>query len=217
MNNELPRERLIKVGASNLSTDELIAIILKTGTKHISVKELSLQVLKSINNLKDIRINTLTSIKGIGSVKAIELIAAIELGKRVHYETNVSKIKLNTAESIYNHFKYILKDELQEHFYCIYLDSKKHIISYKQIFIGTLNMSIVHPREIFKEAYLLSASSFICLHNHPSGDTLPSIEDRNITKNLSEIGAIQGIRLLDHIIVSSSNYYSFFENGDIRS
>lgn len=216
---ERPRERLLEVGPNNLSNEELISIILKTGTKNLSVKELSLNLLseiKDINNLKDIRVNNLIKIKGIGIVKAIELIAAIELGRRVHYEKQIIKTKITNANSIYDYFKYLLNDQKQEHFYCIYLDNKKNIIDKKLLFIGTINMSIVHPREIFKEAYLLSASSIICLHNHPSGDVLPSNEDILITNKIKEIGNIQGINLLDHIIIGNNNYYSFFENNHFK-
>lgn len=212
-----PRERFIKYGAKNLSNNELISIILNQGTKNMSVKELSdniLKNLKDISDLKDISLNKLKQIKGIGEVKAIKLLSAIELGKRVYYDKNIAKIKLNSADKIYNYIKDDIKNIKQEQFYALYLDSKKNLIEKKLLFIGTINKSIVHPREIFKYAYLLSASSIVCIHNHPSGDTLPSIEDINITKHLVEIGKIQGIQVVDHIIVGN-NYYSFYENGDI--
>ena len=121
---------------------------------------------------------------------------------------------MDSPNKIYEYIKNELEDKVQEYFYALYLDSKKNLIDKKLLFIGTLNRSIVHPREIFKYAYLLSASSIICVHNHPSGDTLPSKEDISITKNLIEIGKIQGINIVDHIIIGN-NYYSFFENGDI--
>ena len=104
---------------------------------------------------------------------------------------------------------------MQENFYCVYLDKKKRIIESKLLFKGTLDRSVVHPREIFKEAYLLSASSLICIHNHPSGSIEPSSEDLFLTKMLKEIGEIMGIKVEDHIIIGKEKYYSFFENGDI--
>ncbi|MGI6325253.1 MAG: RadC family protein [Bacilli bacterium] len=218
--NERPRERLLTGGVEILANDELIAIILKTGTKSESVKMLSNRVLKEargIHGLKNITINKLLNIKGIGLVKAIELKAAIELGKRVYYDynNNNNPIKLDKANLIYEYFKYSLSDKKQEYFYCLYLDAKNNLIDKRLLFIGTLNKSIVHPREIFKEAYLLSASNIICVHNHPSGDVKPSQEDIFFTKNLVNIGIIQGIPVLDHIIISDNGYYSFYENNEI--
>lgn len=212
-----PRERFKKYGVENLSNNELISIILSSGTKNISVKELSSNILgklDDISDLKNMTLNKLKQTKGIGEVKAITLLSALELGKRVYYEKNISKIKMNSADKIYNYMKDIVCNKNQEYFYALYLDSKKNLIDKKLLFIGTINKSIVHPREIFKYAYLLSASSIVCIHNHPSGDPLPSKEDMLITKHLVDIGKIQGISVVDHIIIGN-NYYSFYENGDI--
>lgn len=212
-----PRERFKKYGVENLSNNELISIILSSGTKNISVKELSSNILgklDDISDLKDMTLNKLKQTKGIGEVKAITLLSALELGKRVYYEKNISKIKMNSADKIYNYMKDIVYNKNQEYFYALYLDSKKNLIDKKLLFIGTINKSIVHPREIFKYAYLLSASSIVCIHNHPSGDPLPSKEDMLITKHLVDIGKMQGISVVDHIIIGN-NYYSFYENGDI--
>lgn len=217
---EKPRERLVNKGKENLSNEELLSIILKTGTKNISVKEVSCELLnlvKDIRNLKDASINTLTKIKGIGMVKAIELLAAIELGKRIYAEVSDNDlINCTSPVNIINYFNYLFKDKKQEEFYVIFLDNKKKYISKKLLFIGSINYSIVHPREIFKEAYLCSASFIICLHNHPSGDSYPSKEDDNITKKIKEIGLIHGIPLIDHIIIGKNNYYSYFENEKIK-
>lgn len=217
---EKPRERLVNKGKENLSNEELLSIILKTGTKNISVKEVSCELLnlvKDIRNLKDASINTLTKIKGIGMVKAIELLAAIELGKRIYAEVSDNDlINCTSPVNIINYFNYLFKDKKQEEFYVIFLDNKKKYISRKLLFIGSINYSIVHPREIFKEAYLCSASFIICLHNHPSGDSYPSKEDDNITKKIKEIGLIHGIPLIDHIIIGKNNYYSYFENEKIK-
>lgn len=169
--------------------------------------------IKKISDLTDISINKLIEIKGIGKTKAIELIAAIELGKRVYFDTNTANISFTDAVSIYNHYKIKVFNKKQEYFYVIYLDNKKNFITDKKLFIGTINMSVVHPREIFKEAYLNSASFIICMHNHPSGDPLPSKEDINLTKRIQEISKIIAIPLLDHIIIGSNNYYSFYENN----
>ena len=215
--NEKPRERLYMYGSENLSNEELISIILKTGTKKMSVKELSLKLLEEIGdleNFRDIGINSLMKIEGIGRVKAIEIKAAMELGRRVYMDNNrIDKMVLNSSEVIYNYFRNILVDKKQEYFYCIYVDTKSKYIDKKCLFIGTINSSVVHPREVFKEAYLLSASGIICIHNHPSGDVTPSREDINLTKKLKEISLIHGIKLIDHIIIGNGNYFSFFENN----
>lgn len=214
---ERPRERFKLYGKENVSNEELLSIILNTGVKNKSVKELSNSILSKMNDISDLKnmtLNNLKKINGIGEAKAIKILAAIELGKRVYYMNNTHNIKMDSPDKIYEYIKGEVEGLEQEHFYALYLDSKKNLIDKKLLFIGTLNRSIVHPREIFKYAYLLSASSIICVHNHPSGDTIPSKEDMFLTKNLVEIGKMQGIAVVDHIIVGN-NYYSFFENGDI--
>ena len=218
-NSEKPRERMIKYGAEHISNEDLLAITIKSGTKSLSSKHIAnviLSELKDIKELHDFNIAKLTKIKGIGTAKAVELLAALELGRRVYYEPKTeSKIKLNNPLSIYEYFKYKINDVKQEHFYCLYLDNKKNLIDYKLLFMGTINMSIVHPREIFKWAYMLSATSIICLHNHPSGSSKPSDEDKKMTKKLVDIGNLLGIEIVDHIIISDVEYYSFYENNDI--
>lgn len=217
---EKPRERLVKYGVERVSNEELLAIILKTGSKKYNVKEVASNILSSygdIKNLKDVRINNLTKIDGIGMVKAIELIAAIELGRRVYYEEDYKDmVTLTNPKVIIGYFNKLFKGENQECFYVVYLDSKNKYIDKKLVFKGILNKSLIHPRDIFKEAYLLSACNFICIHNHPSGDATPSMEDINVTKMLSEIGKLHGIRLLDHIIIGNNNYYSFYEDNNLN-
>ena len=214
-----PRERLYQYGSENLSDEELISIILKTGTKGMSVKEVSLKLLENVGDikkLKDIGINTLMGINGIGKVKAIEIKAAIELGRRIYIENNkLGGIILNNSLKIYEYFKDLVGDKKQEYFYTVYVDTKGRYIDKKCLFVGTINNSIVHPREIFKEAYLLSANGIICIHNHPSGDPTPSKEDVMITKKIKEIGMIHGIRLVDHLIVGANSYYSFYEDNKL--
>ena len=213
---ERPRERLLKYGKEFLSNEELLSIILKTGTKNISVKELSqilLKEIENINNLKNITINKLINIKGIGKVKAIELLAVIELGKRIYEKTSYEELlNCTSVNNIVNYFNYLFQDKKQEEFYVLYLNNKKQLIDKKRLFIGSINISIVHPREVFKEAYLLSASYIICIHNHPSNDVTPSKADIDITRKIKEIGIIHSIPLIDHIIIGNNNYYSFFDN-----
>ena len=214
-NEDKPRERLYNYGSEVLSNEELIAIILKTGSKSYSVKEVALKLLEvigDITKLKDVGISTLMKIDGIGKVKATELKAALELGRRVYTENKIKEIKLNNDYLVYEYFREILKDKKQEHFYSVYLDTKGNYLGKKCLFVGTINNSVVHPREIFKEAYLLSANGIICVHNHPSGDVTPSREDINLTKKLIEIGIIHGIKLIDHVIIGNDSYYSFYQD-----
>ncbi len=214
-----PRERLLEYGAENLSNEELISILLKTGSKKKSVKELSLEVLKlidNIENLKDITVEKLLTINGIGTTKALELISAVELGKRIFIRGNTqTKIRFRNSNEIYKNTKYLFANKKQEFFYCFYLNNKNEVIERRLLFMGTINRSIVHPREIFKYAYLNSASAIICMHNHPSGDITPSREDIRLTESLVELGKLNAIPVLDHIISSENDYYSFYEDGKI--
>ena len=213
---ERPREKLIKYGKENLSDSELLAIILKTGTYDLNVIDVAHSLLKeivNITNLKYISLNSLKKIKGIGEAKAIELLALTELSKRIYYNLNDKKIKLSNPKVIYEQNKYLFDGLKQEHFYALYLNNKKELIERKLLFMGTINKSVVHPREVFKEAYRLSASSIICMHNHPGGDLFPSPEDIKITQALIEIGNLNGIPVVDHLIITSGGYYSFYENN----
>ena len=214
-----PRERLIREGAMALSNEELLMILLKTGTKKYSVKEIAISVLSScgkISELRNFSFNQLLKIDGIGKVKAIEIIAMIELGRRVNRNVQENDIlSFSDPLVIVQYFNEIYRNVNQEEFYCVYLNQKKKYIAKKRLFVGTVNYSVVHPREIFKEAYLLSASFFICVHNHPSGDPTPSKEDIVMTEKLKKLGEIHAIYLVDHLIIGKDIYYSFYENGSI--
>jgi len=214
-----PCERLIINGVESLSNEELLAIIFKSGTRGNSAKDLGSELLSKIENIKklnDINFEFLNNFKGIGMSKACNLLASIELGKRINREVDTIKnTKLTSAEIVYKYYKEKIGDKKQEYFYAVYLDVGKKIIGDKLLFIGTVNYSLVHPREIFKEAYLLGASAIICVHNHPGGNPLPSKQDYEITNNLIDASKILGIKVLDHIIICKNNYYSFLENNDI--
>ena len=214
---ERPRERLKEVGVENLTNVELLSIILKTGTKNKNVKELSIDILKeyTMNDLRDISINDLIKIKGIGEVKAIELISAIEFGKRILLKEPKILEKLDNPKEIWKSSRYLFNNKKQEYFYCLYFDNKQRLIERKLLFMGTINRSVTHMREIFKEAYKVSASSIVCLHNHPSNDITPSPEDIKFTRNLLKTGELQGIPVVDHIIIGDDNYYSFYEHLSI--
>lgn len=213
---ERPRERLLKEGSDALSNQELIAVILGSGTKQESVLQLSQQILHDFNGLrllKDSTVEELKRIKGIGDTKAVQLLAALELGSRVHKQHQEERYIIRSPEDV---SRYVMEDMrflTQEHFVALYLNTKNHVLHKKTIFIGSLNASIVHPREIFKEAFRYSAASIICLHNHPSGDPAPSREDIEVTKRLVESGKVIGIEMLDHIIIGDKKFISLKEKG----
>lgn len=214
---ERPIERFLRVGKS-VSNEELLAILINHGMKNKSSKDLAINILEKldkIEDLKNITYEELIKIDGIGTKKAVTILAALELGNRVINNRKLElKEKMTDPSILYEHYKVVLENCYQEHFYCIYLDNQKRIIKEKLLFVGTINYSIVHPREIFKEAYTLSATSIICIHNHPSLDITPSKEDKILTQNLKEVGNILGIPIIDHIIIGDG-YYSFFENGEL--
>lgn len=213
--NEMPRERLLQYGVENLSNIDLLSIILRTGIKDISVRELSAEILNSvggINNLANAGIRELSNIRGMGSVKAITLIAAIELGKRINSKEISLHMKLSNVSLVHDAFKQYFIGLNQEKFLAIYLDNKKCLISYKVLSIGTINSAIVHPRDVFNEAIKVSASSIIIMHNHPSSDLTPSKEDIDLTNKLMESGLIMNIPIIDHIITNGKEYYSFYDN-----
>ncbi len=215
VSDEKPRERLIKYGAEYLSNEELLAIILRCGTKEASSKELASRIISEyggLENLKNVSVNKLNTIKGMGNAKSSEVIAALELGRRVHYiKSNYSTPITNTKE-VYDTYRGYFDGELQEKFCALYLDTKRKVIKFKEIFKGTLDATSVHPREVFKEAIKLSASVIICMHNHPSGDATPSTEDIEVTNALITSGEMLGIKLVDHIIFGNNYFYSFYES-----
>ena len=209
-----PRERMLKFGVENLSDVDLLSIILRTGTKDANVKEVSSSILASvgsITNMADVGIRELSKIKGVGNIKAITILAAIELGKRVVNKEIEINMLLNNSNIIHETFKSLFLNSQQEKVLAIYLDTKKRLISYKFIFIGTIDRSIIHPREIFNEALKVHASSLILMHNHPSNDLNPSKEDIAITNQIKECGDIIGIPLLDHLRTNGKEYYSFYD------
>lgn len=213
---ERPRERLINYGVESLSNQELLSILLKTGSKEQSVQEVAVNLLNVLGNLSswpEVTLEQIASIKGIGIVKATSILACLELGKRIYLTPKEEKIKLATPEEIFKNSSYLFYGKKQEYFYCFYFNNKQELIERKLLFMGTIDKSIVHPREIFKEAYLVGASKIACLHNHPSGNLEPSTQDIRLTNSLKEIGNIQGIPLIDHIIVSDTAFYSFYEHG----
>jgi len=207
-----PRERFIKYGPETLSDSELFAIILRTGTLNENVIDVSNRLIKEygLNNLFDCSLKELQKIKGIGPSKAMQILAMSELGKRYSQAKNPIK-KITSAKDVFDLFHERLKDEKQEKFIILMLNSKNHLIGEKEISKGTLDSTITHPREIFRYAIKNSAAKIILIHNHPSGDPEPSGEDLSITKTLFESGNLLGIKLIDHVIIGNKEYYSFKE------
>lgn len=206
-----PREKLCKYGPSSLNDKELLAIILRTGTKNKNVISVADDILKNIGgvtSLKDVTYNQLLKYKGIGSVKAIDILATVELAKRVFTETIDDKVICDSPDVIAKYLRYKLSGLKQEVFLVLDLDTKGKIIAEREVFRGSLSMSIVHPREVFKDSLKNSAASIVCIHNHPSGDATPSVEDIHTTIKLQEVGKIMGIDVLDHIVIASQGYCS---------
>jgi DNA repair protein RadC len=213
---ERPRERFIQNGPASLSNHELIAILLRTGTKDESVLQLSNRLLTNFEGLrllKDATLEEMTEIKGIGQAKAIQILAAVEIGRRIANLNYTERYVIRSPEDGANYVMNDMRFLSQEHFVCLYLNTKNQVLHKQTIFIGSLNASIVHPREVFREALKRSAASIICLHNHPSGDPSPSREDIEVTKRLVECGKMIGIDVLDHLIIGENKFVSLKEKG----
>ena len=210
---ERPRERLVKFGETALSAQELLQLILGRGVAGESVAITAQKLLSQFGNLQKLSeasIEELFSIKGIGLAKAAQIKAVFEIGRRLSTQVAPYKNKeLTDPEKVYRMIRSKLKDYTREHFYIIALNSRNHSIA--EVSIGSLNASIVHPREVFAEAIKNKAASVIFIHNHPSGDPEPSEGDLIITNRLVEAGKILEIEVVDHIIVTSNSFLSFKE------
>ncbi len=214
--NERPRERLMLLGPKSLSTYELIAILLRIGYRNQSAIDLAKTIINETNDLSELRDKTvkeLVKIKGIGNTKAITLLAAIELGERVLKPTP-EKSQICSPNDVYQLLKYDMMNLQQEVLVALFLDVKSNLIAKKKIFIGSLNQSLIHPREVFKFAVKYSAYSIILVHNHPSGDPEPSIQDIEVTKRFTEAGNMLQISLLDHVIIAGEKYLSIKEYNE---
>lgn len=200
-----PREKLQKYGTDKLSDAELLAILLKTGTKDLNVLKLAQKILQKFENEKfiDITIDELKTIHGLGPVKASEVVACFELGRRMLKGKKISI--LLSPKNVWERMEDI-RGSKKEHFVVFYLDSRNQEIKREIISVGTLNESLVHPREVFESAIKNNASSIIIAHNHPSGDLEPSEADIEITKKLIHAGKVLDIKIIDHLIVTKDSY-----------
>ena len=216
---ERPRERMARLGPPALSNAELLAILLRTGTKTESALELAQRVLGAgreentgLHALARASVGELATLKGIGLAKACQLLAAVEIGRRITgsvEERPVIKGPGDASLLVMENLRHLE----QEHFQVILLNIKNQVLGIEQVFVGGLASSPVHPREVFKSAIRKSAAGIILVHNHPSGDPSPSREDVEVTKRLTEAGRLLGIEVLDHLVIGDNKYVSLREKG----
>ncbi|SCG83738.1 DNA repair protein RadC [Proteiniborus sp. DW1] len=216
---ERPREKLYKYGPKALSNTELLAILIRTGSRENTAIELSQKLLagkkEGIYFLTDTSLQEIMKVKGIGKCKAAQILAAVELGKRVMSSAHNNKAKITSPTDVVDLLMLDMIHLKKEHFKIVMLDTKNQVIGIEDISVGSLNSSIVHPREVFKEAIVKSSASIILVHNHPSGDPTPSKEDIAITRRLAEGGDILGVKVLDHIIIGNNKHISLREKDII--
>ncbi|SHK61044.1 RadC family protein [Desulforamulus aeronauticus] len=211
-----PRERMLKEGATSLSDIDLLAIMLRTGTAKSSAMELAAAILsrfKDLRVLSQATIEELSEIKGIGPVKAVQVKAALELGRRLAALPAEERPIIRCPEDVCSLLMEDLRNLDREYFLALLLNTKNQVLAKETISIGTLNASMVHPRELFKVAIRRSAAAVILVHNHPSGDPTPSREDITLTKRLQEAGEIIGIDVLDHIVIGDNRFTSLKSKG----
>jgi DNA repair protein RadC len=213
---ERPRERLIQFGADSLSTAELLAILLRTGTPQYSAVGLGEHLLSAFGSLRGVAnasIEEMAAVHGIGPAKAAQIKAAIEFGRRLVAASPEERTKIRSPRDVYNLLGPSVREEKREHFIAVLLDTKGGVLRTRTISIGDLSSSLVHPREVFLEAVRHSAASLIVAHNHPSGDPSPSPEDAAVTRRLQEAGELLGIELLDHVVLGDNRWVSLKEKG----
>ncbi len=214
----MPRERLLELGPERLSNQELLAIFIRTGTKKEPVSILSNNLHNQLENLaalRDLSIEELQSLTGIGRVKAIEIKAMIELGKRINQSELLLNDRILGSEKLGRKMIQEIGQQKQEHLVALYLNTQNQVIHQKTVFIGSVNRSIAEPREILHYAVKCMATSIIIVHNHPSGSVQPSKNDLLFTENLKNSCETLGLVLLDHLIVGQKDYYSFREESEL--
>lgn len=217
---DLPYEKFLRLGAECLSEAELLAIILRTGTRNCPALELAKKVLslssgkeKGLNALHHVSLPELMSISGIGEVKAVKIKCIAELSKRMAMEKASCGLRFDTPQTVASYFMEELRHEEKEKILLLSLDNKLHLIEKYVLSIGTVNASLLSPREVFVQAVKCQASHVMLLHNHPSGDALPSRQDILITRKIKEAGELVDIPVVDHIIIGNGSYTSLKEKG----
>ena len=215
---ERPQERLIKIGAGALTNSELLAIILRSGNRNEGVMELSSRILREfrgLNGLLDASFEELKKVSGVKEAKAAQIVALSELFRRFRSIKSGSDYRITSPSDVSDLLMMEMRELKREMLKVVLLSTKNNVISVTDASIGSLNSSIVHPREVYKDAIRRSAAAIIIVHNHPSGDPTPSGEDITTTKRINEAGKILGIDLLDHIIIGENRYISLKEEGFI--
>jgi DNA repair protein RadC len=216
---ERPRERLLANGPTALSDGHLLAILLRTGRRDSSAVHVAMEILQHVGGvagLANCGIEELCTIAGVGPAKAAQLQAAVELGRRTMAEPLSTGMRITCSGDLFKHVHPALRDLKHELFQVVLLDAKNTILKQCTVSKGSLTLSIVHPREVFALAVRESAAAVIFLHNHPSGDPTPSLEDRQLTDRLVAAGRLLGIRVLDHVIVGDRRYVSFADEGWLK-
>ncbi|NGX53662.1 MAG: hypothetical protein K1000chlam4_00379 [Chlamydiae bacterium] len=211
---ERPRERLISHGPETMKLAELIAIIVSSGTKGKSALELGQEIVATFPNLGDATVQELAQIKGMGQTKAIQLKAALSLASRIAAGPNPPRFLVDNPVHAYNLIKERVQYKKKEIFGAILLDTKGGVIRWEEISVGTLNQTLVHPREVFQPAIRHGAATMILVHNHPSGDCTPSLEDYRVTEKLVSASRLMQIPVRDHLVVSSEGYFSMREHKE---
>jgi len=216
---ERPRERLLSIGPENLSDAELLAILIGGGSRNenaIGLAQRLLATFGSIQRLTEAGNRAIESVKGIGKAKVAQIRAGLELGRRNGLEPISTGIPIKSSKQTFEHYRARMKGLKKETFLCLLLDTKHNVICEEEIAVGSLNETVVHPREVFKRAIAESAAAVLFVHNHPSGSPEPSGQDKQLTRRLTEVGKLIGIRVLDHLIVGRDGYYSFAAEGGIQ-
>ncbi|MBK9306417.1 MAG: DNA repair protein RadC [Nitrospira sp.] len=213
---ERPRERLLSKGSESLSDAHLLAILLRTGRRDSSAVQVAIELLDRMGGLGGLAacgIEELCAVQGIGPAKAAQIKAALALGRRSLAIPLSTGTRIASSADLFKHFHPVLRDVKHELFKVVLLDAKNMVVKETTVSEGSLTLSIVHPREVFALAIRESAAAVIFLHNHPSGDPTPSMEDRRLTDRLVAAGSVLGIRVLDHLIIGDGRYVSFADEG----
>ena len=213
---ERPRERLLTNGTMSLSDADLLAILLRSGTREETVVQLAERILVEMGGLQGLPrsgVDDFLSIKGLGPAKAVTLLAAAELATRLKDSKRTESVTISSPSDAAGLMMEEMRHYLREHFCVVLLDTKNKVMGVEEISVGSLNTSLVHPREVFRPAIRKACASVILIHNHPSGDPTPSREDLEVTRRLTEAGKLMGIEVLDHLVIGDGKFISFREKG----